>query len=88
MNKVIDFIILYSIIAAVSSIAFAYSDYRLNYSYMDVDEFLNDNHLNIPGCILISLFWPITLVIILFISIMPKLFKLTFAILDKIFFSK
>lgn len=80
-------IILYFVIGIVVSIIGAYIDYRESCRYGDIDDYLKYDFSSM-ACIFIAIFWPIVLITVFFMVIIPNLFVATVILLDKFFGGK
>ena len=83
----IGIVILYFIVALILSIIFTYMLYRTEYSYKDIESFLEDD-MDWRACALIWLFFPVTLIVILSMHCVPFVFLHAMKWIDKKFGGK
>lgn len=81
------FLVLYFIIAFVLSVVGTYYDYRSSYFHKSIESYFNDN-FKLSVCICIWVFWPITLIVLFFMTCIPYVYMAAVMLLDKIFGGK
>lgn len=80
-------IVLYFVIAFVLSVAGTYYDYRNSYFHENIETYFNkDFKLSVYICMWV--FWPITLIVLFFMTFVPYVCMAAVILLDKIFGGK
>lgn len=81
---IVTIIVLYFVVSVVLSVIATYVQYKVDYSYEDLDRFF-EYDFKCSVCVLIWVFWPITLVIIFLAYGVPSFYKSACILLDRFF---